>query len=192
MARSLAPRYQPDWAPVPDDAASANENFVHRLDETSYNGGNSAVVVASYYSERLASRQDQHGQVDPHTVHGENMANPTREEIDALIGKSEAQTETKIARFEGKLDLVLSKLDAASAEINSKFTAVGERLTEVRADVRADHASTRANIWVAFVGILALIVAIALLYPTFFDMGSKIREMVVKEVHEVQPSSVPK
>jgi hypothetical protein len=127
--------------------------------------------------------------IESQTARESEMAGPTREEITHQVAASEAKTETKIARIEGKLDLVLSKLDAAANDIGAKFASVGERLTEVRNDVRADYAATRTNLWVVFVGILALIVALALLFPTFFDMGSKIRDLVDREIHGSPPST---
>lgn len=78
----------------------------------------------------------------------------------ARIAESEARTETKIARLEGKLDLVLSKLD----------------------DVREDNRSTRANQWVIGLGLAVLIVAIAALFPVFFDLGSKVHDLIDRTV----------
>src|SRR6266446_2917924 len=95
-------------------------------------------------------------------IHGEVMA--TSDELaKANIAAAEARTDTKIARMEGKLDLVLTKLDATANHANSEFVQIGNRLTEVRNDVRADYAATRTNLWVVFAGIMGLIVAIALL-----------------------------
>jgi len=42
---------------------------------------------------------------------GDEMAGPTREELDAKLQAAAAETDTKIARLEGKMDLVLLKLD---------------------------------------------------------------------------------
>ena len=82
---------------------------------------------------------------------------------DAKIAASEARTDTKIARVEGKLDLVVSKIDA-----------IGEKLNVLRDDNRA----TRANQWVIGFGLAVLIIAVAALFPVFFDLGSKVRDMV--------------
>jgi hypothetical protein len=87
----------------------------------------------------------------------------------AEIATAEARTDTKIARMEGKLDLVLSKLDG----------------------MRDDNRATRANQWVVGLGLAVLIVAIASLFPILLDFGAKIREMVVKEVHDVRPPPPP-
>lgn len=100
----------------------------------------------------------------------DDMADQTREEVDAKISASEARTETKIARLEGKLDLVLSKLD----------------------HVAEDNRSTRANQWVIAFGLAVLIVGVAALFPVFFGMGAQLRDMVRDEVvnstvHAPQP-----
>jgi hypothetical protein len=79
---------------------------------------------------------------------------------DAKIAASEARTETKIVRMEGKLDLVVSKLDS----------------------LREDNRATRANQWVIGFGLAVLIVAVAALFPVFFDMGGKVKDWIREEV----------
>jgi hypothetical protein len=87
----------------------------------------------------------------------------------AEIAAAEARTDTKITRIEGKLDLVISKLDG----------------------VREDNRSTRANQWVIGFGLAVLIVAVAALFPVFFDMGSKVHEIIEKAVQS-QVTNTPK
>lgn len=99
------------------------------------------------------------------------MVEPTREEIDAKLRASSAEADTKIARMEGKLDLVLSKLDG----VNSRFD-----------DVRDDYRSTRANIWVVGLGILVAIIGVAALFPVFFGIGAQVRDMVHAESQAIQ------
>jgi hypothetical protein len=96
---------------------------------------------------------------------------------DAKIGAAEARTDTKIARLEGKLDLVVSKID-------ERFNALRDRLDAIRDDNRA----TRANQWVVGFGLAVLIIAVATLFPVFFDLGSKVRDMVdhVVQAHAVK------
>jgi hypothetical protein len=98
--------------------------------------------------------------------------------VDAKIAASEARGDTKIARMEGKLDLVISKIDA----MNIRFDDARGDAREARATAHSDNVATRANIWLAFFGIVAVIVAIYALFPTFFDMGSKMRDSIEKEV----------
>lgn len=99
------------------------------------------------------------------------MASPTREETEALIAASEARNETKLARFEGKLDLVISKLDA-----------VRDDNKETRDVVRESGRGTRANIWVVGLGLAVLIVALATLFPVVFDLGAKFQDKISEEI----------
>jgi hypothetical protein len=50
---------------------------------------------------------------------GSKMSDISREEIKAHIDASEARGETKIARLEGKLDLVLSRLNDVNENVRS-------------------------------------------------------------------------
>jgi uncharacterized membrane protein YdfJ with MMPL/SSD domain len=94
------------------------------------------------------------------------MSELTREEHNAKLDAVRAETDTKIARLEGKLDLVLSKLD----------------------DVRADNRHTRNNqiaIGIALAILIVGVVAAALtVAPAIFDLGSKFHETIIKEIHE--------
>jgi hypothetical protein len=99
------------------------------------------------------------------------MAAPTREEIDAKLAASEARMETRAAISDGKLDLVLAKL-----------ASIGEKMD----DVRSDNRTTRANIWAVcaivvttIVGMAALVIAVA---PAAFTIGAQVRDMVQKEM----------
>jgi hypothetical protein len=93
------------------------------------------------------------------------MSDMTREEMKAEIAASEARGETKIARFEGKLDLVL------------------EKLGNVNENVR----SSNNNQWVIGLGLAVLIVAMVALFPVFFGMGAQIRDMVHTEMQSQTP-----
>jgi hypothetical protein len=99
----------------------------------------------------------------------------SRTEIDAKLAQSAAETDTKIARIEGKLDLVISKLDA----------------------VRDDNRVSRTNMWVIGFGLAAVMVAVAALFPIFFGLGAQIRELAQREVQiqfqsqPVQPPNTP-
>ena len=88
----------------------------------------------------------------------------------AEIAAAEARTDTKITRMEGKLDLVISKLD----------------------DVREDGRATRANLWVVGLGLAVLIVAMITLFPVVLDLGMKTRESITKEVQEQVHKAAPK
>jgi hypothetical protein len=95
---------------------------------------------------------------------------PSREEMKAEIGLAEARTDLKIARMEGKLDLVISKLDALSAL------------------ARSDNAATRGNIWFVGLGLAVLIVAVVTLFPVFFSIGIHIRDIVHAEMQSQAPA----
>lgn len=99
----------------------------------------------------------------------------------AVVG---AQTDTKIARLEGKLDLVIVKLDT-----------VNENTLATRREIKDSERSIKANAWVPAVGLLAVIVGLAFGLPSIFDLGMKLRETISKEIHEqVQtlPSNTPR
>jgi hypothetical protein len=110
------------------------------------------------------------------------MAEHTREEVDAKLAAAEARTDTKIARIEGKLDLVLEKL-----------TNVGEQIRTTDAHGREDNRSTRANIWVVGVSLGILIAAIAALFPVFFGLGTQIKDMIDHAIDtHIQDTQPPK
>jgi hypothetical protein len=99
--------------------------------------------------------------------------------MDAKVAAAEARMDSKIARLEGKLDLVVSKID-------ERFNALRDKLDTLRDDNRA----VRANQWVIGFGLALLIIAVAVLFPVFFDFGSKVRDMVdhaVKAQSEKNP-----
>jgi hypothetical protein len=89
---------------------------------------------------------------------------------DAKIAAAEARTDTKIARLEGKVDLVVAKIDA----IGERLGTLSDRFSELHDDNRA----TRANQWVIGFGLAVLIIAVAAVFSVFFDLGSKVRDMV--------------
>jgi hypothetical protein len=99
----------------------------------------------------------------------------------AEIAASDARTDTKIVRLEGKLDLVLSKFDSVNTHIDS----VSTRITDMKDDLR----STRNNIWVVGLGLAGLIVVVVALFPVFFDVGSKMRDLIQTEVSRALPKS---
>jgi hypothetical protein len=109
-----------------------------------------------------------------------DMAEPTREEIDAKIAASESRTETKLARLEGKLDLVLSKLDGGRDDATAKFDSLKD-----------DNRSIRSNQWVVGFGLAVLIVAIVALFPVFFGIGIQVKDIVDHEI-EIQFNQVKK
>jgi hypothetical protein len=108
---------------------------------------------------------------------GAKMSDVSREEIDAKIAASEARTEIKITRLEGKLDLVLAKIDSVREENNHQFSSAKD-----------DSRAIRANQWVIAFGLAVLIVAVVALFPVFFGIGVQIKDIVA---HEVASQTVP-
>lgn len=103
------------------------------------------------------------------------MADLTREEIQAKIEASEARTDTKIVRMEGKLDLVLQTLQST------------------RDEARDNRRAIIANAWVIFAALVAIVGILAAVAPVVFDMGSRWRETITKEVQDrVQDLNAPK
>jgi len=101
-----------------------------------------------------------------------NMSDLTIEEVQSHIGAAEARTDTKIARLEGKIDLVISKLDSA----------------------KDDSRTIRNNQWVIFFGLALLIVGVVTLFPIFFNVGAQIKDMVDSAVQShfaTKPISPP-
>ena len=104
-------------------------------------------------------------------------AMPGSDELtDKKIEVAEAHTDIKIARMEGKLDLVVSKIDG----INSRLD-----------DVRHDYLATRANIWVVGLGLAVLIVGVAALFPVFFGVGTQLRDIIDKAIDAHISSTTP-
>jgi hypothetical protein len=104
--------------------------------------------------------------------------------VDAKIGKSAAETETKIARLEGKLDLVLLKLDAGDKKLDA-YNATAEA---IRREVKDSERAVRANGWVIFAAISGLIIGVvaivATVGPFLFEQGAKQDELATRKANE--------
>jgi hypothetical protein len=93
--------------------------------------------------------------------------------MDAKIAAAEARTDTKIVRLEGKLDLVISKLDL----INESYRGVKE-----------GQRAVITNIWVVFAALAAIIIGSIAAAPVIFDLGMRLRETITKEIQERVPA----
>jgi hypothetical protein len=96
--------------------------------------------------------------------------------IDAKIAASEARTETKFAKLEGKIDILV------------------ERSTDARTEAR----STRRTVIGTGFSIAALVIAIFTLYSNSFTLGSRVDEVAriearqtFNELQEREPESTP-
>lgn len=110
------------------------------------------------------------------------MSNPTREEINAHIRASEAGTETKIVRLEGKIETLAA-------------TIVG-KIDSLKDDVAKADQYNRDTRWVLLGTFIAgmfaiggLLLALATYGDALFGRGMSVRDIVqtvIKEQHEIQ------
>jgi hypothetical protein len=101
------------------------------------------------------------------------MADLTREEVQAKIEVAEARADTKIARIEGKLDLVLQAVEGS------------------RSEARDNRRAVISNAWVIFGALIVVLATMVTILPTFLDMGFRWRETITKEVQERIPETNP-
>ena len=99
------------------------------------------------------------------------MTDITREEIRAQHEAIEARVETKVTRLEGKLDLLLSSVQTG------------------RDETRESRRAVIANIWVFFGAVVVVIGIFITVAPVIFDMGSRWRETISKEVNDRVPGA---
>jgi hypothetical protein len=176
MSGSQSPSYHREFAYVPDVRAA--EIYVN---DNAYGANNAPNAMSSFIAYK-------HSDSVPSILgSASKMSEPSREEIQAQIAASEARGETKLARLESKMDLVISKIDG----MNTRFDDARGDAREARTTAHSDNVATRANIWVAFIGLIAAIIAICAIFPTFFDIGSKMRDAVEKEVTHQMPQPGP-
>jgi hypothetical protein len=150
------------------DAYRSSANTVHYATVTA--AAEATVTADAYVVYRSTTESGASIPTSPPTEEATSaMADITREEIKAQHEAIEARTETKIARIEGKLDLVLQ--------------SVGEGRTEARESRRA----VMANQWVIFGAVVVVIGIFVTAAPIIFDLGSKWRETISKEIGERLP-----
>ena len=82
------------------------------------------------------------------------METNSRDVAAAMIDASEARQDTKFSKLDGRLDLLLSRVDEFSRCVDCMHD-----------NIRDDHRSTRANIWVVALGLSILIVTVVALLP---------------------------
>jgi uncharacterized protein YlzI (FlbEa/FlbD family) len=99
---------------------------------------------------------------------------PSKDEVKFQIEASEARTDTKIERVNGKLDLVLEKI----SEVNDNYK------------------TNRSNMLVGFFSVAGLLIALGGIIiavwaamPAFMDVGSKVREIAASEARAVSASA---
>jgi hypothetical protein len=157
---------------------------------TVFSPGPSAEIIQLYHRNRL----DEHitfatppltpavdldekvaGVADTETdSNSQSMSMATEAELtDAKIAASEARGDTKIARMEGKLDLVL------------------EAVRTSREEARDNRRAVIANGWVIFGALVVVLGIMVTVAPVVFDMGFKWRETISREVQERMPAPIP-
>jgi len=137
--------------------------FVYRQSAVANTANTAATTTINYAAGLRAFLNEDEASASKES----KMSDMTREEVQAQIAASEARGDTKITRFEGKLDLVLAKLE----------------------DVNENVRSSKANQWVIGLGLAVLIIAVVALFPVFFGMGVQLRDMVHSEVQSQAPAT---
>lgn len=132
-----------------------------------------AKLEAERAVEKTLKKPIKKSKKDGEPPHISSMSDLTREEIAAQIAAAEARGDTKIVRIEGKMDLVLLKLDASIAGSEA-----------IRRDVKDSERSLKANAWVIFAAIIGVVAIIATVGPLLFDLGTKHDEALTKKVQE--------
>jgi hypothetical protein len=110
----------------------------------------------------------------------DEMADITREEMKAEIAAAEARSDTKIARIEGKLDLVLEAVRSSREDARN-----------ILANANDNRRAVITNGWVIFG---ALVVAVGIMFtvaPAIFDLGFKWRETISREVQDQYQRNAP-
>jgi hypothetical protein len=114
------------------------------------------------------------------------MADVTREEIQARIDASEAKNDTKIVRLEGKLDLVLQAVQSSRHDVL-------ETAKISRQEANDNRRWVVGNIWLLFAAVVAVIAILVTVAPVIFDMGVKWRETITSEINmRLHDNNVPK
>jgi len=106
-----------------------------------------------------------------------DMANPTREEIDAKLATTEARIETKLTSLEGKFDLISSKIDFAiqqmviSQDVTQK---TAERAETVALRTEEIARSSRWNMVFLALAVVASVIATLGFGAQMFDLASNL------------------
>lgn len=95
----------------------------------------------------------------------------TREEIDAKLAASEARTETRFAEMNGKVDLMLSRMDTLASAV-----------ADSRQDSKEEARHTRQTLWAVAAIIVAIVGIATTVWLGGIDVGSKISELVDQKV----------
>lgn len=172
VSGSPSPSYSAQIIPF---AQKANQES--GVNENSWGITNAQNTVSTPYIYRYAA--DSYKDAEP-------MSEITREELQARLDTVEAHTDTKIARLEGKLDLVLQAVQS------SRQDAL-ETAKISRQEANDNRRWIVGNMWVLFAAVVAVIAIIVTIAPVIFDMGVKWRETITSEINmRLHDTNVPK
>jgi hypothetical protein len=120
-----------------------------------------------------------------------------REQVQDMIASSEARTDTKFARLEGKLDLILEQFKHATETGATEREYVREELSTIRADNR----STRQTVIGGSVGLAGLILTLVAIgvavWGVFESKDAALHQappayIQVVPQNQIQPEPTPK
>jgi len=117
------------------------------------------------------------------------MNDPSREEVAALIRESEARSETKLARLEGKIDTLTAtlsgKIETVSKDIDFLRIA-SERSDQINRETKSSLSKLIITTAISSVFALAgFIVALATYGDALFGRGMDVRDVVRAAVEEL-------
>jgi hypothetical protein len=114
------------------------------------------------------------------------MGDPTREEISAQIKSSEAATETKIVRLEGKIDTL-------QATILGRIDTLQSSVSSTKGWITGGFFAIAALVVSTAIGLAALIIGVATYGDALFGRGMNVRDVVqavIKEQQSAQQNTV--
>jgi hypothetical protein len=121
------------------------------------------------------------------------MPDPTREEIDAKFAASEAHTETRVTRLEGKIDTMVATIGGRIDMLGSKIDALNDKASAAQADNRETRTEIReSRRWVmgtviaVGVALAGLMAALWTYGDAMFARGMNVRELVQTTIKEMQ------
>lgn len=102
-----------------------------------------------------------------------------RDQVNDMIAASEARTDTKFARIEGKLDLILERFEAGAAKSSMQIQAIADQEAAERehvrselTEIRGDYKATRNTVIATGISVVILVVAVLTLYVTALSTGA--------------------